>query len=35
MGYIDAAQLRKLGTAMAKNGYGRYLLQVLDEPDGQ
>ena len=23
----------KLGSAMAKNGYGRYLLRMLDEPD--
>src|SRR5207253_764127 len=28
-GYIDAAQLEKLGTAMAKNGYGQYLLALL------
>jgi glucose-1-phosphate thymidylyltransferase len=34
MRYIDAAQLAKLGAAMAKNGYGRYLLRILDEPDG-
>ena len=34
MRYIDATQLHKLGSAMAKNGYGRYLLQILDEPDG-
>jgi glucose-1-phosphate thymidylyltransferase len=33
MRYIDAAQLAKLGSAMAKNGYGRYLLRILDEPD--
>jgi len=32
MGYIDAAQLQRLGTAMAKNAYGRYLLRLLDEP---
>ena len=32
MRYIDAVQLHKLGSAMAKNGYGRYLLQMLDEP---
>ncbi len=32
MRYIDAGQLHKLGSAMAKNGYGRYLLQMLDEP---
>jgi glucose-1-phosphate thymidylyltransferase len=35
MRYIDAAQLQKLGSAMAKNGYGRYLLSILDEPDGR
>ncbi len=30
--YIDAAQLQKLGATMAKNGYGRYLLRLLEEP---
>ena len=35
MRYIDAAQLHAMGTAMAKNGYGRYLLRILDEPDGR
>jgi glucose-1-phosphate thymidylyltransferase len=35
MRYIDAAQLRSLGIAMAKNGYGRYLLRILDESDGR
>ena len=34
MRYIDAARLRELGTAMARNAYGRYLLRILDEPDG-
>lgn len=29
--WIDAAQLEKLGHALAKNGYGQYLLQVLKE----
>jgi glucose-1-phosphate thymidylyltransferase len=33
MRYLDAAQLQRLGSAMAKNGYGRYLLRILDEPD--
>jgi len=33
MRYIDAGQLQQLGSAMAKNGYGRYLLRILDEPD--
>ena len=32
MRYIDATQLAKLGEAMAKNGYGRYLLRLLEEP---
>lgn len=31
MGYIDAAQLEKLATALAKSGYGKYLQQVLRE----
>ena len=30
-GWIDAAQLEKLGQAMAKNGYGQYLLRLLKE----
>ena len=29
--WIDATQLEKLGKALAKNGYGQYLLQVLKE----
>ena len=32
MGYIDAAALESLGQAMAKNGYGQYLLGLLREP---
>lgn len=31
MGFIDADQLRSLGVALEKSGYGRYLLQMLDE----
>jgi glucose-1-phosphate thymidylyltransferase len=31
-GYIDAAALEKLGQAMARNGYGRYLLSLLHGP---
>jgi len=31
MGYIDAGQLRALAAPLAKNGYGQYLLQILDE----
>ncbi|KAB2840101.1 MAG: glucose-1-phosphate thymidylyltransferase RfbA, partial [Burkholderiales bacterium] len=30
-GFIDAAQLERLGAALAKNGYGRYLLDLLRE----
>ena len=30
--YIDAEQLAKLGESMPKNGYGRYLLRLLEEP---
>ncbi len=32
LGYIDAAALERLGTALAKNGYGRYLLGLLRDP---
>ena len=32
LGYIDAAALERLGNAMAKNAYGRYLLGLLREP---
>jgi glucose-1-phosphate thymidylyltransferase len=32
MGFIDDNQLRQLGTALEKSGYGKYLLQVLNEP---
>ena len=31
-GYIDAAALEKLGQAMARNGYGQYLLSLLHGP---
>jgi glucose-1-phosphate thymidylyltransferase len=30
--WIDASQLEKLAQPLLKNGYGRYLLQVLKEP---
>jgi glucose-1-phosphate thymidylyltransferase len=33
MGYIDAAQIERLGQAMAKNAYGQYLLALLRESD--
>jgi glucose-1-phosphate thymidylyltransferase len=32
LGYVDAATLEKMGQAMAKNGYGQYLLSLLREP---
>ncbi|HBL18717.1 MAG: glucose-1-phosphate thymidylyltransferase [Elusimicrobia bacterium GWA2_69_24] len=31
LGYIDAPQLRRLALEMEKTGYGRYLLDVLEE----
>jgi len=31
-GYIDAAQLERLGSALARNGYGQYLLGLLRDP---
>jgi glucose-1-phosphate thymidylyltransferase len=31
MGYIDAEQVRKLAEPLKKNGYGQYLLRILDE----
>jgi glucose-1-phosphate thymidylyltransferase len=31
MGYIDAAQLRTLAEPMSKNGYGQYLLGLLEQ----
>ena len=33
LGYIDAAQVERLGIALAKNGYGKYLLELLREPN--
>jgi len=30
MGYIDAGQLRRLAEPMKNNGYGRYLLGLLE-----
>jgi glucose-1-phosphate thymidylyltransferase len=35
MGYIGAAQLRRLAKPLAKSGYGEYLLRVLAEGRGQ
>lgn len=31
MGYIDEDQLRNLAEPLAKNGYGQYLLQIINE----
>jgi glucose-1-phosphate thymidylyltransferase len=30
--WIDAAQLEQLAQPLLKNGYGKYLLRVLNEP---
>jgi glucose-1-phosphate thymidylyltransferase len=30
-GFIDREQLRRLAEPLAKNGYGQYLLKILDE----
>src|SRR3989339_147277 len=35
MDYIDAAQLARLGEPLKKNGYGQYLLHILEEEQGQ
>jgi glucose-1-phosphate thymidylyltransferase len=32
LGWIDAAALERLGTALAKSGYGQYLLGLLRDP---
>jgi len=31
MGYIDVNQLKCLAEPLCKNGYGQYLLQIIDE----
>ncbi len=31
MGYIDAEQVRRLALPLCKNGYGQYLLQIVEE----
>ena len=33
-GFIDSAQLKKLGDELSKNGYGQYLLRLLKEESG-
>ncbi|MFV2059007.1 MAG: glucose-1-phosphate thymidylyltransferase RfbA, partial [Thiohalomonadales bacterium] len=33
MGHISAAQLQKLAEPLLKNGYGQYLMQILDKKD--
>jgi glucose-1-phosphate thymidylyltransferase len=33
LGYIGAADVERMGNAMAKNGYGQYLLALLHESD--
>ena len=34
-GWIDRAQLEQLAQPLLKSGYGRYLLQLLNEPSGE
>ena len=34
LGYIDAAQVERLGRSMHKNGYGQYLLEIAREASG-
>jgi glucose-1-phosphate thymidylyltransferase len=31
MGYIDATQVQRLAEPLCKNGYGQYLLQIIEE----
>ena len=33
LGYIDAKQLEKLAGELMKNGYGQYLMDVLEESE--
>ena len=35
MGYIDGVQLKRLAEPLCKNGYGRYLMQILDDDGGK
>ena len=35
MGYIDAAKLEALARPLQKNGYGKYLLQILNNAESQ
>lgn len=34
MGFIDAEAVRRMAKPLQKNEYGKYLLRMLDEPDG-
>ncbi len=34
MGYITAADVRRIAAAMEKSGYGQYLLSMLEQPPG-
>ena len=31
MGFIDDAQLQRLGEPLSKSGYGKYILSLLDD----
>ncbi len=35
MGYIDAERVRSLAEPLRKNGYGKYLLQIVNEQEAK
>ena len=35
MGYIDTAQVERLAEPLSKNGYGGYLLRILEQTEGK
>ena len=35
MGFISAEQLQSLARPLMKSGYGKYLLQLIEEADGE
>jgi glucose-1-phosphate thymidylyltransferase len=35
LGYIDKAAIKKLASDMTTNEYGRYLMEIIDEKDGE
>jgi len=34
LGYIDSSQLEHLARPLTKNGYGQYLMRLLERPPG-